>query len=118
MSVVYLGGLYGALPIGLAVALVIWRRYSPPRAAVAGALVTFGAIGLVIVPLIVLIALSGGYASGEHCDGFCTTSTGGFILALFFLFVSAVPVAIAGGIVSAVASFAFARPAQTRQESL
>ena len=111
-SIVYLGGLYLALPIGFAAAVVTLRRYSPPKAALAGALITFGTIAAVYLPLIFAIAILGGYDSGPDCDGFCTTTTSGLIIALLLLVVSAVPAAIAGGIISAIASLVGVRPAR------
>ncbi len=103
--------LWLGLPLVLAVALVIARRHPPIEAAFVGALVAFGLILLVALPTIILKWLSGDWASGDYCDGFCMTNTGGFIFALSLLMFVAVPSAIAGGIMSAIASFVGVRPA-------
>jgi hypothetical protein len=105
--------LWLGLPMVLAVALVIARKFSPPKATLVGALVTLGIILLVVLPGIVVKWLSGDWASGEYCDGFCMTNTEGFIFALFILTMVAVPAAIAGGIISAIASFVGVRPANS-----
>ena len=99
-----LGMMFLVLPIGLAVAFVVMRRYAPSKAVVVGAVVAVGSTVLVVLPAIFVTMLSGDFASGPNCDGFCTTNTSGFVLALFLLVVSAIPVAIAAGIISAIAS--------------
>ncbi len=105
--------LWLGLPLVLAVALVIARRRSPIEAAFVGGFVTFGLILLVALPTIVLRWLVGDWASGEPCDGFCMTNTEGFIFASFILMVVAVSAALAGGIMSAIASLVGVRPANS-----
>ncbi len=104
--------LWLGLPIGLFVALATARQYSPPKAALVGALGTLGIILVVVLPRIVVKWLSGEWDTGEYCDGFCMTNTEGFIFALFIVTMVAVPAAIAGGIMSAIASFVGVRPAR------
>jgi hypothetical protein len=103
------GLLYAGAPIALAVALVVARRYSFLKAAVAGALVTGGVILVFVLPGLTYKWLAGDWASGPDCDGFCMSNDGGFVFALFILAVIAVPLAVAGGIISAVASLAGTR---------
>lgn len=104
--------LYLGAPTGLAAALVVARKYPPLKAASVGALVTLGIVLLFVLPGIVVKWLSGDWASGPYCDGFCMTNTGGFIFALFVLMAVAVPAAVAGGFISAIASIAGVRPAR------
>lgn len=102
--------IYLGIPVGLAVALVIARRYPAPQAAFAGALITLGIILLFVLPGLTYKWLAGDWASGPDCDGFCMSNNGGFVFALFILGVIAVPAAFAGGFIAGVASLAGVRP--------
>jgi len=104
------GLVYLGLPVGLATAFVVHRRFAPAKAALAGGLVAGGVIFAVFVPALLIGFLLGDLASDEDCDGFCHSNTGGLIFGLFVLPFSAVPVAIVGGIISAIASFVGVRP--------
>jgi hypothetical protein len=107
-ALIYLG-----LPVGLAVGFVILRRYRPSKAALVGALVAGGVIFAIIVPALAVSFLLGHLASDPDCDGFCHSNAGGLLFGLFILPFFAVPVAIAGGVVAAVASYVGIRPART-----
>lgn len=106
--------LYALVPIGLAAGLVVLRGHPPLLAVVTGSLATFAFIVIMRLPVILIIAASNGFDTGDYCDGFCMSNEEGFIVAVILMVILAIPIAIAGGIVSAVASFsARRRPSHT-----
>ena len=92
-----------------AVVLVLVRRHSPWLAIFTGALTTFGITVLVGLAVIVATALSGGFDPGENCDEICSTGEWLQIAVIVLLFV-AVPTAVIGGFISALASLVLVRP--------
>jgi hypothetical protein len=102
--------LYLAVPVGLAVALVIARRYSVLKAAWVGAAIAGGIAIAALLPFLTARWISGDFASGPECDGFCMTNDEGFAFALFILGFVALAASVAGGFIAAVASLAGVRP--------
>jgi hypothetical protein len=96
-------------PMGVAMAFVVMRRYAPMEAFMAGSLIAMRAFVLFVLPAIFVSFLSGDLASDESCDAVCATNTGGFFLAVLLLTVSAPLLAVAGGIMSAIASLIIVR---------
>ena len=115
LEAVYVLGVFVGLPAGLAVALILIRRYRPSRAAKAGARVAVFAHGLILIPLFVVAFLLGDLATDDddYCEILCFTNTGGLLWALFWLPFTAGAVGIAGGITSAIASRVGVRPASS-----
>jgi hypothetical protein len=98
------------VPIGVGIAVAVARRNDPLTALFTGGLVTLGVIALVLVPMIAYAAVSGQLDTrGPDCDGFCTSTSGGVILMTVIAAVIAVPTAIAGGVISMIASFVAGR---------
>ena len=71
-----------------------------------------GVILAIIVPALVAAFLLGDLESDLDCDAFCHTNTGGLIFGLITMPRWTVPVAVAGGVVSAIASHIGVRPAR------
>jgi len=93
------------VPVAIAAAVVVARRHPPIVALATGAAATFGVILLFAVPMIAYLAASGDLDTrGPDCDGFCTNTAGGVILMTFILMYFAIPTAIAGGVISMIAS--------------
>lgn len=97
-------GLWLAVPLALAVAVVTARHTRPLKAVFQGAAVTFGIIVGVVFPQLVIRAIQGGFDNTDYCDGFCFTNGEGFLFATYIMLFIAIPTAITGGIVSLIAS--------------
>ncbi|MCH8051977.1 MAG: hypothetical protein IIC86_08175 [Chloroflexi bacterium] len=108
----YLPFYYLAGPIFLAVGFVVLRRHSPGRALITGALVTFGIVVSVGLSF-TLVAVSLG--EFDNCDGLCVTNSEEFVIATILLLIVAAPIAVVGGLVSALASYTLVRPAHSNQ---
>ena len=101
-----------AVPIFLAVGFVVLRAQSPGRAFITGVLVTFGIV--VSVGLFYsLVAVSLG--EFDNCDGLCITNSEEAIIAAILLLIVAAPIAVVGGLASALASYTLVRPAHGNQ---
>jgi hypothetical protein len=113
LNIAWAGLIYLGLPVGLALVFVVSRRYRPSKAALLGGLTAAGVIIAVIYPALFVSFLLGDLATDADCDGFCHGNAAGLILGLLLMPLWTVPVAITGGIVSAVASYVGVRPART-----
>jgi hypothetical protein len=102
-------GLWLAVPVGLAVAVVVARHRQPVQGAALGAALTFSVIVAVVVPQLVVKAIAGGFDNTDYCDGFCFTNGEGFLFASYIMLFIALPAALAGGLISLVASVVSAR---------
>ena len=101
--------LYLLVPISLAVGLVVVRRNSPRRAVLTGALATFCIIFLVGLPIFAMKVLSGDFNSED------LTGSERFVVALILLLIIAATTAVVGGLISALVSHTFVRPAHGDQ---
>ena len=101
---------FSAVTIFFAAGFVVFRRYAPRRALLTGALVAFGivvSVGLTFASVAVLLG------EFDNCDGLCVTNGEEAIIAAILLLTVAAPIAVVGGLASALASYTLVRPAHS-----
>jgi hypothetical protein len=97
-------GLWLAVPVALAVAIVAARRMRPLKATFVGAAVTFAVVVAAIFPQLLIRGIQGGFDNTDYCDGFCFTNSEGFLFATYIMLFIAIPTGIVGGIIALITS--------------
>ena len=100
-----------------AAVLAVSRRRSPWQALIGGALTTYAVTVLIGFAALVVWTLFGGvFIDDPDCDWTCTITAGDvFVFAVFLLVILALPIAVVGGIISALTSVMFVRPKDSDQ---
>lgn len=103
------------VPFAPAVALALVRRYSPARAFGIGALASYSIVVLIALPFMVVKALWSSYGQpgpDRLCWG-CADNAAEIPGAAIYILLFTLPIGVAGGIVSAIASLALVRKTES-----